>query len=335
MNASSVSQVLGNLCTGIAAVILFVPLQSFLHTYWDKHVNDDQWVTPVLYSLVPLWLLLAVAMVCMTSVGGFDWLGLGRSLRYALVVAGTLSMGTLMFIGIGLYVRPGFTPRVLYTPIIYLVPLSTLALAVVGLNPRIGSAIPMQWLRLPWAVVAGFGLFVSVFFLGPKVARLATGGLAGMAQQSGRVAPSSQETLDRIAKMDPQNDFESLLWQATPTHGRQALEAATARLRSHPDFVGQLAATLESGHFEPAVGFLRDATLSPDELARLARPARTGMERWVGRMPAANYTTRTHFKKQRSWGTDTLRMLSEKFAGTGVDFAPVLEEFTDKVEARR
>lgn len=335
MNSSSVPQILGNLCAGLAAVVLFVPLQKLLHSYWDKHINDDQWVTPALYSLVPLWLLLAVAMACMTAVGGFDWLGMGRSLRYTLVVAGTLSMGTLMFIGVGLYMRPGFTPRALYTPIIYLVPLSTLVLAVVGLNLRTGSVFPIQLLRLPWTVVAGLGLFVSVFFLGPKVARLATGGLAGIALQIGRWAPSPKETLDRIAKMDPQTDFESLLWQATPTHGRQALEAATARLRSHPDFVGRLATELQSGHFEPAVEFLRDATFSPDELSRLARPARSGMQGWVGRMPAANFTTPSHFKKQRKWGADTLRMLSEKFAGTGVDFGPVVEEFTDRVEGGR
>lgn len=334
MNTSAVPQIVGNLCAAVAAIVLFVPFQSLLHAYWDKHVNDDRWVTPALYSMVPLWLLLAVAMACMTAVGGFDWLRLGRAWLYPLVVVGTLSMGTLMFIGVGLYIRPGFTPRILYTPIIYLVPLSTLLLVVLGLNARFGSAVPIQWLRLPWTGAASIGVLVSIVFLGPKLAGLASGGVAGVLQEIGKVMPSSKETLDRIAKMDPEKDFESLLWRATRSHGRQAHEAATARLRSHPDFLGVLASMLESGHFEPAIGFVADATFSQEEVSRLARPARLGMERWVERMPAPNFTTGKHFKEQCRWGTDTLRMLSGKFAGSGVDFGPVTKEFRKKADAK-
>ena len=100
----------------------------------------------------------------------------------------------------------------------------------------------------------------------------------------------------------------------------------------HPKFLERLSTELETGYVEPAVGFLRDATLFPAEQARLARPARKAMQRWVDRIPAPNYTTKKHLKDQRRWGTEMFRVLPEKFASTGVDFAPVMDHFKDKVE---
>jgi hypothetical protein len=92
---------------------------------------------------------------------------------------------------------------------------------------------------------------------------------------------------------------------------------------------------LETGYVELAVTFLRDTTLTPAEQTRLARPACKAMQRWVDRIPAPNYTTKKHLKDLRNWGTEMFRVLPEKFVGTGVDFAPVIEDFKDKVEPTR
>jgi hypothetical protein len=108
-------------------------------------------------------------------------------------------------------------------------------------------------------------------------------------------------------------------------------EAATARLRAHPAFVERLAAELTDGHVEPAVTFLRDATLSAAERERLAGPARTAMERWVNRIPAANYTTRKRLAELSRFGTVMFGALTETFADAGVDFAPLISEFREKV----
>ena len=113
---------------------------------------------------------------------------------------------------------------------------------------------------------------------------------------------------------------------------REVRDAAAARLRSNPKFLERLSTELGTGNVELAVTFLRDAALSPAEQARFARPARKAMQRWVDRIPAPNYTTKKHLKDQRRWGTEMFRVLSEKFAGTGVDFGPVIADFKDKVE---
>jgi hypothetical protein len=166
MNPSAAPQIIGNLCVGIAALAFLLPLQKLLMDYAGKHVNDDQWVKPALFALIPLWLALIVAMSCVTSIGGFDGLKLGRPTVHLFAVAATASLAALTFVLVASYIRPGFTPRGLYTPGIYLVPLATLLLALLSLNPKLGSAFPIQWLRLPWTLVASLSLIVCVGFLG-------------------------------------------------------------------------------------------------------------------------------------------------------------------------
>ncbi len=335
MNTSAAPQLIGNVCVGIAALAFLLPLQNLLMDYASKHVNDDQWVPQALYAVIPLWLALIVAMACVTSIGGFDGLKLGRPTLHVFAVATTASLAALTFVFIGLYIRPGFTPRGLYVPVIYLVPLSTLLLAVLSLNPKLASAVSIQWLRLPWTLVASLSLVICVGVVGTWIARTGVGGVVGFAHRLSNPGPSSREILVKVSTLDPNTQFEDLLWHATRHSPRPICEAATARMRSHPKFIDRLSSELESGHVEPALGFLCNATLSPAEQARLAKPARTAMERWVDRIPAPNSTTRKHLKQLRNWGEGTLKPVSERFANTGVDFSHVLEDFREKVEAKR
>lgn len=335
MNSPATPQVIGNLCAGIAAVLFLVPIQKLLHTYSDKHVNDNDWMTPALYSLVPMWLLLVSAMICVTASGGFNWLRLGRASQYALTAAGTVSLGLLMFAALGAYVRPGFTPRIIYTPVIYLVPLSSILLVVLSINPRFTAAFPIQWLRVPWTILAGLCLGLGVLIGTPYLVRNGRRGIAGIIHHIQDPGPTSQETLARVSGLDPETQFEDLLFQATHRSSRDVFNAATARLRSHPKFLERLASELESGYVEPALGFLADASLSPAEQARLAKPARRAMARWVDQIPAPNYTTRDHLRKMKRWGSELLPPVAAKFPDAGVDFADVLEEFQEKVSSGR
>jgi hypothetical protein len=332
MNVTPLQQTLGNICVGLATLIFLLPLQHLLSDYARKEVSHDQWVTPALFILIPLWLLLMGSLLCVTASGGFDWLRLGRPALYTLTVAATLALAVVSFLFVALYIRPGFTPRFLYTPVIHLIHFATVLLVVLSLNPKLTFGISTQWLRWPWTIFAALSLVACSGFFGYWIVRTGAGGMMGIVDRLRHPGPSEQERLAKISTLDPQADFSDLLWQANRHASREVREAATARLRSHPTFLEMLAAELETGHVEPAVGFLHSATLTPTEQTRLARPARKAMERWVDRIPAPNYTTKKHLKDLRRWGTEMFRVLSEKFAATGVDFAPVIDDFKEKVE---
>ena len=319
-------QAIGNVSVAIAALIL-LPLH-FVLTHWArKSPSDYRWVTPTLYAIVPLWLLLMVALLCVTASSGFDWLPLGRRTLYALTVAGALALAAVSFMLVGSYIRPGFTPSFLYYPPLFLVLLGTMLLVVLSLNPQLG--VSPRLVRLPWTIVTGVSLVGCVAFGGYWLATSGVGSVTNIVVRR-LTMPSSKETLAQVSKLDPQADFNDLLGWATRYASSEIRELATARLRSNPDFLERLANELEDGHVEPAVEFLHSATLTPTEQARLAGPARTAMQRWVNRIPAPNYTTGKHLKDLRRWGTEMFRVLPEKFASTRVDFAPVIADFKER-----
>ncbi len=332
MNSSAFQQTTGNICVALAALIFLLPLQNLLSDYARKHLSNSEWVTPALTILIPLWLVLMVALLCATASGGFDWLRLGRPALYTLTVAATLALAAVSFVLIGLYIRPGFTPSAIYSPPLYLVHFATMLVVVLSVNPKLTLGFSPQVIRLPWSIFAALSLVVGVGFGGYWLVHTGFGTMAGIAHRLRNPGPSAKEILTQISTLDPGKDFDDLIGRATRYDRPEVREAATARLRSNPKFVEQLSTALKSGHIEPAVEFLYSATLSPTEKARLAGPALRAMHRWVGDAPAANYTTKENLKRLRSWGTEMFRVLTEKFAGTGVDFTQAIEDFKEKVE---
>lgn len=334
MSSSNLPQIIGNVCTALATILFLFPLQKLLWAHAAKNPSTNDWVAPVLCLLVPQWLLQMGGLLCVTATGGFDWLRLGRATLYTLTITAGLALAVVSFVFIALYIRPGFSPRFLYVPMIYGVPLATGLLVVLSLNQKFVPGIPIQWLRWPWAIFAALSLVACVLFFGHRILRLGVGGVTGLAHRIANPGPSSGDILAKVATLDPEKNFTDLLWRANRHAGRQVQAAATARLRSHPKFLEFLSTELQTGYVEPAVMFLCDATLTPEEHKKLARPACRAMERWVDRIPAPNFTTKKHLKDLRSWGTKIFSVIPEKFAGTGVDFGPVMDDFKDKVEAK-
>lgn len=327
MNSPPLLQAIGTGCVALAALVFLLPLQRFLGGYADRHVNDDQWARPALFILMPLWLLLMGALLCMTASGGFDWLGFGRPMLHTLTVGASLALAAVMFVFIGLYIRPGFTPRFLYTPGIYLVPLATGLLVVFSLNQTLVPGFPIQWLRWPWTVFTALSLLACFAFLGHRLLNTGFGGVVNFAHRILTARDRTPEHLARIATLDPQHDFTDLLTRARAVESRSVREAATARLRSHPEFIETLAAELESGHPETALEFLHGAALAHAEQARLALPARTALERFIRDIPAPNYMPRSRQKELLKWGRKTIPVIIGKFTASDLDFTRVIPAF--------
>lgn len=335
MNSAALPQIIGNACAGIATIIFLFPLQKLLSEFADKHVNNDDWTASALFILIPQWLLLMGALLCVTATGGFDWLKLGRTALHVFAVAAAIALATVSFVFIAFYIRPGFTPRFLYVPVIYGVTIATVLLVTLSLNQKLMPNFPTPWLRWPWTIFTGLSILFSVLFLGSQLRHINLSGVFNFAYRYAHLGPATSETLAKVAALDPEKDFSRLLDRANHFERREVQAAATARLRAHPKFIELLSAELQSGHAEPALMFLRDATLTPAEQKAFARPTCRAMERWVNEIPAPHYTTKQRFKELCRWGKDMLAIIPEKFAGTGVDFGPVLEEFNEKSGAKR
>ncbi|HOY80062.1 MAG TPA: hypothetical protein PLN33_19775, partial [Hyphomonadaceae bacterium] len=269
---------------------------------------------------------------CMTASGGFDWIRLSRTKLYMLTVAAAFALAMASYLFIGLYLRPGFTPRGLYSPFLYLILFSTALLVVVSLNQKLVPGISVQWLLRPWTWFTALSLVGSLIFSGQWIATNGGRGLSGVATRIIVLLPATEEELAQIDRLDPKNDLESLLRRATRDEKPAVCAAATARLRSDPEFMERMATALDSGYAEPALSFLRDAELTPAEKARFARPALNALGRWVNSAPAPNFTTAEHMRRTRRWGDELFRVLPEKFAGTGVDFTELKAWYEEKMK---
>jgi len=331
MNPSTSQQIIGSISAGLATLLFLLRLQPFLWEWARKETSSDQWVTPALYILVPIWMLMMVALLCMTASGGFDWIRLGRTKLYMLTVVAAFALATASYLFIGLYLRPGFTPRGLYSPFLYLVLFSTVLLVVVSLNQKLVPGISVQWLLRPWTWFTALSLVGSLIFTGQWIANNGGRGLSGIATRIIVLLPATEAELAQIALLDPKDDMETLLRRANRDEKPAVCEAATARLRSDPEFLERMAAMLNSGDAELALSFVRDAELTPAEKARFARPALNALGRWVNSAPAPNFTTSEHMRRIRRWGDELFRILPEKFAGTGVDFTELHGWYKEKM----
>lgn len=324
MNPPPLVQIAGNVCAALAVLVILLPLRRLLQDYARTHLSDDRWVKPVLRVLIPLWLLLMGALLCMTAGGGFDGLRLGRPALHLLTVAEGVALTVLNFVFIGLYIRPGFTPRAIYTPFIHLLPLATGLLALLSLNRKLAPGIPIQWLQWPWTLVAALSLIGCLGFLGHRLVTTWFGEMAGFVLRILDALTNTPKYLAKIAALDPQRDFTDLLPYASQHLNRALCEAATARLRSRPDFIDALLAVLESRSSECALSFLAAATLSSEEQKRLALPAHTALERFIEDIPAPNYMPSNRRKQMLRWGRKTFPRIARTFSGTDVDFSQII-----------
>lgn len=332
MNPSASQQIIGSSCAAIATLLFLLRLQPFLWEWARSETSSDRWVTPALYILAPIWVLMMVALLCMTASGGFDWIRLSRTKLYMLTVVAAFALATASYLFVGLYLRPGFTPRGLYSPFLYLILFSTVLLVVVSLNQKLVPGVSVQWMLRPWSWFTALSLVGSLIFSGHWVATNGVRGLSGVAMRIIVLLPATEEELAQIAQLDPKDDFGKLLERANLDEKQAVCKAATARLRSDPGFLERMASMLDSGYAEPALSFVRDAELTPAEKARFARPALNALGRWVNSAPAPNFTTSENLKRTRRWGDELFRVLPEKFAGTGVDFSEQQAWYEEKMK---
>lgn len=331
---------IGNVCVALAAFVLLLPLRAVIRDYARLYLSDDRWTRPVLLRLIPMWLLLMGALLCMTAGGGFDTLPLGRPVLHALAVAASGALALLHFVFIALYIRPGMMPRAIFAPAMYLTPISTGLLVVLSLNQASGPA-PTTWLSWPWMMFVALGLVGGAGFLGHRCVHAIRAALTHLARRLANARDGAPEDQARIAALDPRSDFgfSELLGLASAYRPRQTREAATARLRSIPDFTARLAAVLEGARAHAAgLEFLHGAALAPEETRRLAIPARTALERFIREVPAPNYITRQRQKQLLKWGRRTFPVIIGKFSSTDVDFSKVmlaLEEALRPDDSRR
>lgn len=332
MNPTGFQQTLGNICVGLAAVLYALPLQLLLRELARKR-DDGGGVLAGMLIIIPMWLLLTVALLCVTSSGGFNWIRINRTLLNVLTVLAALMMAALSFLRFE-FARPAsLVDKLIGGVPIHLFPLLTILLVVVSLNPRLTMGLPVQMVNVLWTVIAAIDLTVGGGFVAYKLLSKAGNQVAAVSHNIGWGGEVRRENLARIPLLDPTRDFTELVRLSGENSGDGVREVAMARLRLNPEFVTRLAAELtdatpSSGEAEHALEAVDFGTFTADEQKVLALPARSAMER-ITRYIREELR---YFTKERRSGVQKqtgrlFKSVAEKLAGTGVDFQPAIRAF--------
>ena len=322
-------QTISNLCVALAALVMLLPLPRLLSRFARQYPNDNRWMRSALFVLIPLWMFLAVGLLGATASGAFDWLPLGRAAHSTFMVAASLALGFVTFAALGSYIRPGITPRRLYLPVIYLVPLATGLVALLGLNPNLGDHIPLQWLRVPWALFAALSFVLGVGLAGHQFVK--TGfGVRNVIRRllTPRISESEQVASIPTFDLNTEDGFTKMLGLSNRLHSRKIRAAATARLRGQPDFLDRLVGALANSRgTTTALEFIEGADLTAEEQQRLARPVRKALETFIKDIPAPNYIMRSQQRALLKFGRGSFPRIIGKFAGTDVDYSRIMPAF--------
>jgi hypothetical protein len=330
VNSPAPTQLIGNICVGLAALIYVLPLQLMLFEISNKRngqTDHGAGFFVIAGILIGMWLLLLVGVWCVIASGGLDGLRLARVWFYPLALGAALAMLALSLLIFEFPNHPNFLTRWIGRVPFYVFPVATMLFIVLALNPRFTSSLPLAPVKSIWLICAGLSLALCGGYLGYRFAVPALGRAASLASFLARRGETDREIISKIAALDPQRDFADLLHWANQYQSRAVREAATDRLHRRPDFLEALAATLTSRSPERGLDFLPNATLSPDEQKHLALPARTALEGFIDDIPAPNYMSSDRRKQLLKWGRKTFPVIAEKFSATDVDFSQIMSAF--------
>jgi hypothetical protein len=314
-------QTIGNLCLTLAGIIYLLPLQHLLLEVARKRDDGGAAIAGILV-LGPMWLLLLVGMILATAQGGFDVLPLRRGLQHALIIAVTLALAVATFVSFTAHFRTGWGTRLTLGLPIYLVPLITLALVALVLNPGLAARFPVGAVRIPWLVLGCLSLAGCVLYVGFAAARRTAGAAAQIAHTAGNNSKVEADVLARIPTLDPELEFFSLLSNAAHGSSPEIRASATERLRTHPGLMPRLIEELGKSDPTTAITFAATTELAAEERRELARPLHAAMENYGAHIhDRLRFYPKDWLRQQRAWGRETYPKINSKFAGTGVDFA--------------
>ncbi len=319
--------ILGNICISLAGILYLFPLQHLLLEVARKRDDGGGAIAGILV-LGPLWLLLLVGMILATAQGGFDVLPLRRGLQHALIIAITLALAVATFVSFTAHFRAGWGTRLTLGLPVHLVPLITIALVALVLNPGLAARFPVGAVRIPWLILGCLSLAGGILYVGLGTARRTAGAVTQFAHTAGNISAVEAEVLARIPTLDPELEFFSLLGHAAHGGSPEIRASATERLRTHPNLMPRLIEELGKSDPTTAITFVATTDLSAEERRQLARPLHAAMQDYGDHLhERLHFHPKDWLRQRRTWGRKTYPMIASKFDGTGVDFASLPAAF--------
>jgi hypothetical protein len=205
--------------------------------------------------------------------------------------------------------------------------------AALGLYPGLRDALPPRAWQLPMQGLGALSLLLAAGML----AQLAWSISENQAQRAQAEldfhARRDASILQQVQAADAQRDFLSLLPQSSRNEVPEIRALALAKLRSHPDLDGALAAVLRGPFADEAFTFLEsNEPVNARALAPVVREGIVAHARALREQMAGTHTLRAD-----DYQYPVLRILAvaERYGSYGVDYRPALRQVRDAYDTPR
>lgn len=327
----------GNGCLALAGLLFLYPILPMLQEPPRGHDSATGLMMGLAMLLPPLWLLLSVALSVATARGAFEWLSVERGLQYGLVLAACLAMGIVTwFSGSFRGEADGQIPwaaRAVIGWAVYVLPLLTIGIGVVVVNPTLQAFVPPLAVRVPLALGGGLSLLLCGGLLLEGLSAWSQHNAARVEQVIARQNERDQRYLAEVQAMDPKRDFPNLLNYTSEFESPAIRALALEKAQAHPHFTDALIDAIHNGWSDYALRYLESN--DPPDAQALAEPVREALIQeadWV-----RNLIRREHTLRDDDFDSRAGRLLKvvQRFQGRGVDFVPAVRAFRQALDEPR
>lgn len=320
------SSLIANIFLSVASLIFFLMVTE-LHFKPAPRGGDyavgHAWAVFLLNGA--FFALIALAALAIGWRGGFQWVGAGSGSRFGLVLLGVLAVTLATgFSSAG----PGPGSKLL-NPIAqvlaFFVPLAALTAGFLLANDKLSGGVPSSTSRLiallafvPSTVF--FGTYVGVVMLFPRLQRTYT----MLTRDRGQLDDFEQNILVNIDACDISKDLVFMLVHTDDNRKPIIRERALAKIKTHPDWQGELARRLDSGWASEVFTFL--ASNEVDDKTLFPEAVRKGILNQAEEIRKSMRNSRDFYADSYSWEVRRLLRTVEKYEGMGVDYLPAMRD---------
>ncbi len=320
-------RIIGTISVALAGLLYVVPLQILLFDLARKR-EDGSGALAWIIVFGGIWLLLMVGLWCVTAEGGFDRLRIDRRWQYVLAALVALCFAVLTLLRLEFPKHQGVATRIIIAVVVHAIPLLTMLLVLVNVQPRFALWIPHKAVFLPWILCAASGLVACGGYLGYQLVGVAGNKLGGLTHTLQQNNALNAENLALIPQLDPKRDFAELIRFTHEFNSDAVRAAAITRLRQDTGFVTSLVAELDSGSAEKALATVEVAALTPEEQKVVALPARTAIERYTQDTRSDfRYIPKDRRKLMRSSMERLFNGVAQALPASDVDLRPAIAAF--------